>query len=102
MVLAQGGTLEHLPSLARTHEFKAQEIGTLGAVDCYPLGMAVIALGGGRSEVGQALNHRVGLKMVARVGDYVDKGSVLCEVYSDSEEQYSVAKQWLVDAYKIT
>lgn len=101
MVSAQNGSIEKLPALAKTHEHNSHEAGALESVDCYAIGMSVIALGGGRSEVGQALDHRVGLKMITRIGQHVRKGETLCEVYSDNADRLAVAKKWLDVAFKV-
>ncbi len=95
MVIAQGGRIDQLPSLANATDYKAKQNGKLGAVNCYALGMSVIAMGGGRSEVGQTLDHRTGLKMIAKPNTIVRKGDPLCTVYCDDEAKLQTAIGWL-------
>ncbi len=102
MVHAQQGRLMELPKLATQYELKSNQTGVLNAVDCYAVGMAIIALGGGRSEVGQSLDHRVGIKMIARPGDKIESKDALCLIYSDDASKVETAIKWLQPAFKIT
>jgi pyrimidine-nucleoside phosphorylase len=101
MVIAQQGSIAQLPKLSQSYSFTAPNSGKLISVDCYALGMAVIALGGGRSEVGQDLDHRVGLRMIAKPGETVQVGDELCIIYSDSNTKRETAHGWLSAAYHI-
>ncbi len=101
MVAAQSGRLSDLPTLAKSHDFKATHHGKLTRVDCYSVGMAVIALGGGRSEVGQAIDHRVGLQMLIEPGEIVAANQPLCKVFSDSSLRLETAQEWLNQAFQI-
>ena len=101
MINGQSGRLGSLPQLAATQEFKATASGKLERVDCYAVGMAVIALGGGRSEVGQAIDHRVGLEMIVPPEQEVQSGQVLCKIFSDNSSKTEVAKKWLQTAFQI-
>ncbi len=101
MVSAQGGNLKALPKLAAETDFHASQAGQLISVNCYNVGMAVISLGGGRSEVGQKIDHRVGLKMLVEPGQHVDAQQPLCKIYSDSDSKSEVARKWLNEAFQI-
>lgn len=70
MVVAQGGRLESLP-LAPVRELRSLEAGFVHEIDAARLGTAVIALGGGRRQVEDAIDHGVGLECLVHVGSEV-------------------------------
>jgi thymidine phosphorylase len=50
------------------------------------VGMAVVALGGGRSHADDAIDPSVGLSEFLDAGAYIRAGSPLCIVHAASEE----------------
>ncbi|MEM8733469.1 MAG: thymidine phosphorylase [Planctomycetota bacterium] len=85
MVEAQGGQfLETLP-LSQSHIIEAANDGWLHRVDGTCIGNAIISMGGGRSVASAAVNHKVGLRCIAKIGDRVERGQPLAEVYCDDE-----------------
>ncbi len=71
MVAAQGGNLHAPRPVAPAREIPFTTSGYVAAVDSEKLGYAVIALGGGRRRLGEAIDHSVGLEYLVRVGDKV-------------------------------
>jgi thymidine phosphorylase len=49
-------------------------ISRVAAIDVRALGMAIVGLGGGRTQPGQAIDHAVGLTEVARIGELAGAG----------------------------
>ena len=92
MVAAQAGRLNELPELGTTSEQRSPQSGYLQAMHGQRLGHAVIALGGGRSFVGQEIDPIVGLEMLVRVGDHIEKGQPLVRVFSGSHSDQESAK----------
>lgn len=84
MVIAQSGDPDAELAIAPAHEIVANKAGVVAEIDTQQLGIAVIAMGGGRQELGDPINHSVGLKMQARLGEVVDKGQTIATVYSDA------------------
>ena len=92
MVAAQGGNFCDRLSLARTHPVIWQDApGFVTAVNGELIGNAVISLGGGRQKVGQAIDHRVGIRLQARIGDELVPGSKVAEVFTDSGDAFALA-----------
>ena len=56
--------------------------GIVAAMDGRALGLAVIALGGGRTKPTQGIDVRVGLSEVAAIGEAVDASRPLCRVHA--------------------
>ena len=52
--------------------------GHVGAIDTRAIGLAIIALGGGRTRADQVIDHTVGLSAVAGLGEPVDAAHPLC------------------------
>ncbi|MEO0562467.1 MAG: thymidine phosphorylase [Chloroflexota bacterium] len=93
MVLAQGGDVTMiddpalLPKAPVTHVLKANRSGYLSRLSADKIGIAAMELGAGRERKGDAVNHAVGLKVHAKVGDNVGNASPLITVYANTMEQ---------------
>ena len=51
------------------------------SLEALAIGRAGIALGGGRSHVGDAVDHAVGLLVRVKVGEHVEVGQPLVEIH---------------------
>jgi pyrimidine-nucleoside phosphorylase len=83
MIEAQGGRFTERLPLAASHQLLANESGWLAKFDGRQLGFAVIELGGGRRQKQDQVNHRVGLELLLKIGQPVEKGQPLMRVFSD-------------------
>ncbi len=72
--------------------------GILTAVDTRAIGNAIIELGGGRRQVGAALDLSVGFSDFASVGTMLDTGTPLAVVHAASEDDAAHAETLLHDA----
>lgn len=86
MVRAQGGDLTAKLVVAPATEVCADRSGFVSAMDTEALGLAIISLGGGRKVMGDPIDHSVGLEMLVRIGDKVDRGTPLVRVFSKTPE----------------
>jgi thymidine phosphorylase len=95
MVAALGGpadALRFVPEPAPVvREVPAPRAGWVGAIDVRALGLAVVALGGGRRVPGQALDLRVGLDAVRARGDALSAGEPLAFVHAASADAADAA-----------
>ena len=89
MVAAMGGPVHFvenwqrfLPEATVVREVSAASDGYISAIDGEALGLAVVALGGGRRVETDAVDPAVGLERVARLGQYVSKGQPLAVVHA--------------------
>jgi pyrimidine-nucleoside phosphorylase len=85
MVAAQGGDLDAPRPLAPAHEVASPSAGNITAIDTERLGYAIINLGGGRKQLGDNLDLSVGLEMLVRLGDAVERGQPLVRVFAGSD-----------------
>jgi pyrimidine-nucleoside phosphorylase len=74
MVRAQGGDPDAPLPIAPAMPLTAPRDGFVAAIDCEKIGYAVIALGGGRKQLGDAIDPSVGVQMLVRLGDRVSAG----------------------------
>lgn len=69
-------------------EVKSQKAGYLEKVDTRALGRFVMSLGGGRRAVDDKIDHTVGLKVLKRVGDKVEKGESVALLYCNEKPRF--------------
>ncbi len=72
--------------------------GFLAAVDVRAVGNAIIELGGGRRQVGEALDLSVGFSDVARIGTLLDGETPLAVVHAASDDDAALAERLLLEA----
>ena len=61
------------------------------SIDTRALGLAVVALGGGRTRAEDAIDHSVGLTELAGIGDEVGPNRPLCLVHARDEASAAAA-----------
>jgi pyrimidine-nucleoside phosphorylase len=83
MVAAQGGDLDARRPVAPGQEVCSPWDGFITAIDTERLGYAIIHLGGGRKQLGDKLDFSVGLEMLVRLGDIIEKGQPLVRVFAE-------------------
>jgi thymidine phosphorylase len=92
----------HLPTAAVTVAAEPEEAGVVSSVDVRAIGLAVVALGGGRARETDPVDHAVGLTEVAAPGERVGPGerplAVVHAADSDAAERCAAA---LRDAYAV-
>ena len=69
-------------------EVRSQKAGYLEKVDTRALGRFVMSLGGGRMAVDDKIDHTVGLKVLKRVGDKVEKGESVALLYCNKKPSF--------------
>jgi thymidine phosphorylase len=89
MVAGLGGPADVLawraPAAPVVRQLAAPRDGVLAAMDTRALGLAIVALGGGRVRPGAAIDARVGLSRVLPVGAAVRAGEPLLFVHAASD-----------------
>jgi len=98
LVVAQGGDGRYIdepdrfPRVDHVRTIRAQDGGYIAAMGASEIGIAVVALGGGREEKGQAIDHRVGVVMHVKVGDRVTVDTPLFTVHAATAEDLDAAE----------
>ncbi len=107
IVEAQGGNpevidntnlLEHAP-----YKFvlEAEKDGVISSLDAERIGMAVVMLGGGRKRKEDEIDRGVGVVLLKKEGDSVEKGEPLAEIFYRSRESLEEALRLVKMAYEI-
>jgi thymidine phosphorylase len=109
MVAVQGGPadlLEHpdkylslAPIRRVVHSARA---GYVSAMDTRAIGVAVVALGGGRIDPAHTIDHSVGLTDIAQIGDKIDIGQPMATIYAQSEGAAEVAVKSILESVDIS
>ncbi|MEZ4432217.1 MAG: thymidine phosphorylase [bacterium] len=87
IVQAQGGDPaavddpDRLPRAPHVVDYPATESGHITAIDTARVGLAAMALGAGRARTDDIVDPRVGLEVLARPGDRIDKGQPLVRIH---------------------
>ena len=100
MVAAQGGDLDAPRPIAPKSEVLADRAGYVAAINAEQLGMAIIELGGGRKKLGDKLDFSTGLEMLVRLGEKIDRGQPLANVFAPADKA-PVARKMIADAITI-
>jgi thymidine phosphorylase len=79
-------------------EVEASSSGFVGAMDTRAIGLAVVALGGGRLRASDAVDARVGLSQVLCVGTPVQVGTPLARVHARTRSEATAARDRLLAA----
>lgn len=82
MVSAQGGNLDAPREVAPASDVPAGREGYISSMDTEKLGQAVIAMRGGRKQLGDVLDLSTGFEMLVRLGDQVEAGEPLARLFS--------------------
>ncbi len=108
MMAAVGGPLQFvenwsrfLPEASVILEVQAPRGGYINAINGEALGLAVVALGGGRQVESDVIDPAVGMSGIVRLGDKVDKGAPLAVVYAAREDAARQAAETILQAISI-
>ena len=106
-VAAQGGDAAQvddptrLPTAPVIVPVAAPASGFVRRIDAREIGLATVAMGGGRMMKGEPIDFRVGAVVLAKVGDAVTVGQPLAMLHAASEGQVAEATRRIQAAYVI-
>lgn len=90
-----------LPQAPVQQAIHARRAGFVGQIDVRGLGEIVVALGGGRSQAGQAIDHAVGLSAVLDLGATVSAGQPLAIVHARTPAMADSVAERVLGAFRI-
>ncbi|WP_457940477.1 thymidine phosphorylase [Mesorhizobium sp. 10J20-29] len=109
MVSALGGpanfvenAAHYLPKAPVELAVEADAGGRVGGIATRDIGLAVVALGGGRTRPDDVIDHSVGLTRLMPVGSEVVKGEALGVVHARSQEEALRAAEAVRSAYAVS
>lgn len=104
-IRAQGGdskTIDNpslLPHAKYSTALYAPDTGYIAHTETQKIGHASLLLGAGRSKKEDTIQMGAGILLSAKRGDYVCKGDLLANLYTDDADTFSVAKDELLSSY---
>ncbi len=106
LILIQGGNPEVvdnpdlLPKAKNTFYVYSEVDGYVNKIDAELIGISAMLLGAGRKTKEDSINYGAGISLKKKIGDYVRKGEVLCELHTDFDNVEEATKK-INDAYTI-
>lgn len=91
----------HLKPAPVVCDVPAPASGTVAAIDTRGVGMAVVALGGGRRQPADKIDHAVGFDRLLGLGAKVEAGMPLARIHARDEAAAGDAAERLVSAYRL-
>lgn len=90
----------YLPAADIARPVAAPSAGCVTGINSRDIGVAVVALGGGRVRAADAVDPAVGFTGLAMIGDHIDVGEPLGFVHARNDGQVQQASRALIDAYQ--
>lgn len=106
-VARQGGNTElientdNLKKAKYSYPVKSAKSGYICKVDTESYGLASLALGAGRSKVGDEIDYSAGIILKKKTGDSVEKGEEIATLYSNNESTFARAEEILLATTEI-
>ena len=109
MITALGGPhdfverpAKYLPVAPVQMALKADKDGFVNSIATRDIGIAVVAMGGGRTRADDPIDHAVGFSRLAEVGAHLKTGDLIGLVHARTNSAAELAADMLAQAYTIT
>src|SRR6266700_3143493 len=105
VIAAQGGDARQieqpnlLPAAPVRSMLAAPQSGYIAGIQSEQMGLASMRLGAGRFKKGDEIDHRTGLVLQAKVGDYRQTGEPLVEIHARSEAEVASMRDAVLACY---
>lgn len=83
-------------------EFKAEKSGYISSIDTEKVGIASMLLGAGRAKKEDKIDFSVGIEILKKLGDYVEKDDVIARLYVSGISKTEDSLRELKASYVIT
>lgn len=107
MVEAQDGDISYILNPEKFEvsknaiELRAEKDGYIKEINALGIGEAAMKLGAGRETLEDIIDMSAGIVLAHKVGDFVQKGDLLCTAYTNKEDVDNVLEE-IVDAYEFS
>ncbi len=105
LIQAQGGNLlyvdepQHLPQAPYIETVLAPANGFIDEINARVVGETSVEMGAGRAKKGDLIDYAVGLVILRKVGDRVEKGDPLFIVHARTQESLEISKEQVMGAF---
>ena len=95
-IKAQGGDISYILQPEKFEvsknviEVRSESSGYIKKINALEIGEAAMRLGAGRATLTDVIDMSAGIVLTKKVGDYVSEGDVICTVYTNKDDYYSV------------
>lgn len=100
-VKAQGGDVEYILHPEKFELAKhivsviSEKEGYISKINALEIGESAMRLGAGRATLNDTIDMASGIVLTKKVGDYVNKGDVLCYIHTNKDDYQSIIKDIL-------
>jgi pyrimidine-nucleoside phosphorylase len=100
---AQGGdpSEDRLPTAPVVRTVEADQDGLLAGVRALAVGVTALELGAGRRSKGDEIDHSVGLVLLKKRGDRVERGEPIAEIHARDDASADEATRRVRDAFEL-
>lgn len=88
-----------LPAAKNKIEVFSNKEGYVSKIKAEEVGKAAMIIGAGRATKEGEVDHAVGLKILKKVGDKIEKGEKIAEIYYNDAKNVEDSKNMILDAY---
>ena len=88
-----------LPTAKNKMEVFSNKEGYVSKIKAEEVGKAAMIVGAGRATKEDEVDHAVGLKILKKVGDKIEKGEKIAEIYYNDAKNVEDSKNMILDAY---
>ncbi len=88
-----------LPIAKNKMEVFSNKEGYVSKIKAEEVGKAAMIIGAGRATKEDEVDHAVGLKILKKVGDKIEKGEKIAEIYYKDAKNVEDSKNMILDAY---
>lgn len=88
-----------LPAAKNKMEVFSNKEGYVSKIKAEEVGKAAMIIGAGRATKEDDVDHAVGLKILKKVGDKIEKGEKIAEIYYNDAKNVEDSKNMILDAY---
>ena len=90
-----------LPTAKNTLDIYAENSGFVHRIKTEEIGKAAMVIGAGRETKESIIDHAVGIKILKKVGDKVEKGDLIAQIFYNDDKNIENSKDMLLDSYVI-
>ncbi|NYV27883.1 thymidine phosphorylase [Streptobacillus felis] len=90
-----------LPTAKNVLEVKSISSGLVSKIKTEEIGKAAMVIGAGRETKESIIDHAIGIKILKKVGDRVEKDEVIAKIYYNDDSKVNVSKEMILESYVI-
>ncbi|WP_064580766.1 thymidine phosphorylase [Streptobacillus moniliformis] len=90
-----------LPTAKNCLEVRSVSSGIVTKIKTEEIGKAAMVIGAGRETKESIIDHAVGIRILKKVGDKVEKDEVIAKIYYNDESKVNASKEMILESYVI-